>query len=136
MDHLAASDHSGLVTTVWVGTYVVLAIVGFIASQQMDAAAKRRSMTRGMILVGGLFVVFKTTLVVMESRSWSSLGILIVRVPTVVLGFYLDIKSLKFCDKCGARLDNHNWFTPMRFCSKCGAELGPVKPANRDNLLE
>lgn len=89
-----------------------------------------------MALVGSLFVFFTTTLFVLESRSWSSLSILGVVVPAVVLIFYLGNKFTKLCDKCGAEQYNPDWFTPQRFCSQCGAEFDIAKPPHDDNLLE
>jgi hypothetical protein len=136
MDDRAAAVLTTLVTTAFVGTWIVLAVVGLLVSRRMDAAAKRRWMPRGVVFVGVLFVLFSTTLAVLESRSWSALGILIVLVPAVVLISYLNIKFTKFCDKCDATLYNHNWFVPMRFCSKCGANLDTVKPSHGDSLLE
>ena len=134
MDDRTAALLMNIVTTVFVGTWIILPIVGFLASRRMDATAKRRWMPRGVILVGVLFVFFVTTLTVLESRSWSSLGILVIVVPPLVLISYLNIKFTKFCDKCGATLYNY-WFAPMRFCSKCGAELHSVESARRDSSL-
>ena len=73
----------GLVTAAFVATWIVLAVVGFLGSRTMDAAAKRRWMPRWIILIGVLFVFFSTTLTVLSSRSWSSLGILFLVVPAV-----------------------------------------------------
>lgn len=136
MDDRTAALLKGIVITAFVGTWITLAVVGLVASRRMGAAAKRWWWPRAMILVGALFVFFSTTLTVLESRSWSSLGILIVVVPAVVLISYLNIRFTKFCDKCGATLYSHNWFVPMTFCSKCGAELPTVKTSRGDNLLE
>ncbi|WP_165231781.1 hypothetical protein [Aquisphaera insulae] len=136
MDDRTAAALEGIITTAFIGTWIVLAIVGFIASRRMSAAAKRRWAPREAILVGVLFVFFSTTMTVLQSRSWSSMSFLVLVVPAVVLISYLNIKFTKFCDKCNATLYNHNWFQPMRFCSKCGAEHDPVKPSQGDSLLE
>jgi membrane protease YdiL (CAAX protease family) len=136
MDDRTAGFLHILVTTVFVATWIVLAIVGFLGSRRMSAAAKRWWMPRWMILIALLFVFFATSLTVLSSRSWSSLGILIVLLPVVILISYLNIKFTKFCDKCGSTLYNYNWFQPMRFCSKCGAELDTFKSTGGDNFLE
>src|SRR3954467_14512168 len=112
MDDRTAALLKGIVTTAFFGTWIALAVGGLDASRRMGAAEKRRWMPRGVIVVGALFVVFSTTLTVLESRSWSSLGILVAVVPAVVLISYLNIKSTKFCDKCGATLYDLDWFAP------------------------
>jgi hypothetical protein len=115
---------SGMVTVIFVGTWIVLGIGGFIAFYlSKDVSFKRRWFPRYVIGGGVLFVVFATTLTVLESRSASALGMLVVMVPMVVLITYLNLKFTKFCDTCGATLVDHNWFSPMKFCSKCGALL-------------
>lgn len=136
MDDRTASFLDSIVITVFVGTWIVLGILGFVASRRMNAAEKRKWMPRGMILVGVLFVIFSTTSMVLESRSSSTLAILFVTVPAVIVISYLNIKMTKFCDNCNATLYNHNWFSPMQFCSKCGAALGAIKPAHGDSTLE
>jgi ribosomal protein S27AE len=136
MDDRTAGALRGFVRAAFIATWVILPIVGFPASRRMNAVAKRRWCPRWIVLIGILFVFFSTTLTVLESRSWSSLGILFLEVPAVILISYLNIKSTKFCDKCSATLFNHNWFTPMRFCSKCGAELDSVRPEHDDRFLE
>lgn len=136
MDQGTAELLHAVITAIFIGTWIVLAIVGGLVSRRMDAAAKRRWMPRWVILVGILFAIFATTLTILESRSLASAGILIVIVPAVALTSYLSTKFTKFCDNCGATLYNHNWFTPMRFCSKCGAKLVDGKPSKVDGLLE
>jgi len=136
IDDQTTSRLHDLVTTAFVVTWIVLALVGILASRRMRAPAKRRWMPRWMILIGVLFVFFSTTLTVLSARTWSSLGILLVIVPAVVLTTYLSIRFTKFCDKCGATLYNHNWLAPLRFCSKCGAELDTERAMKGDNLLE
>jgi hypothetical protein len=137
MDDRTASLLQTIVTAAFFGTWIVLGVVGVRASRKsMAAAARRRSIQRGAIVGGGLFAFFTTTLAVLDSRSWSSLRVLLVVVPAVVLIGYLGIKFTIVCDKCGATLYNHDWFTPMRFCSKCGAELATVKTSQDDSYLE
>jgi hypothetical protein len=136
MDDRTAGALQGFVTAAFLATWVILAIAGFLASKRMNAVAKRRWWPRWIVLVGVLFVFFSTTLTVLQSRSWSSLGILLIVVPAVILICYLNIKFIKFCDKCSATLYNQNWFTPMRFCSNCGAKLDAVRTEHDDRFLE
>jgi hypothetical protein len=125
-----------VIMALFVGTWIVLGIVGFVVFfLGRDTALKRRWFPRFVVLGGVLFVFFSTTGTVLESQSWWSLGILLVVVPAVALISFLNIKMTKFCDKCGATLIYSNWFSSMRFCSKCGATLDD-KPKRFDDLLE
>ena len=135
MNDLTAPTLSGIVTACFVGTWIVLGITGFIVFYlQRDVAFKRKWFPRYVILAGVLFVFFSTTLMVLQSRSFSALGVLIVVVPMVVIITYLNIKFTRFCDKCGATVFDSNWFSPMKFCSKCGAELISAKPDELNDL--
>jgi hypothetical protein len=136
MDDRTAAALKDIVFTAFFVTWIALAILGSVTSRRMDAATKRKWMPRGVILVGTLFVFFATTLTFLESRTWSSLNILFVVVPAVVLISYANLKFTKICSKCAATQYNANWFTPQRFCSKCGAELEPVKISSDDRFLE
>ena len=125
----------GIVTVCFVGTWIVLAIVGFFLFYfGKDAAFKRKWFPRYIVLVGVLFVFFVATQSVVSSGSLGSLGILVVIVPAVYLISYMNIRTTKFCNKCGTTLINMNPFSPMKFCSKCGAGLD-AKAAD-DHSLE
>ena len=125
----------GIVTALFVGTWIVLAIVGFfLFYHNKNAAFKRKCFPRYIVLVGVLFVFFTATLSVVSSGSLWSLGILVVIVPAIYLVSYMNLRLTKFCDKCGTTLTNMNGFTAMKFCSKCGAELD-AKPTD-DRRLE
>ncbi|APW64292.1 zinc ribbon domain-containing protein [Paludisphaera borealis] len=126
----------GIVTACFFGTWVVLGIGGFLVFYLgRDVAFKRKWFPRYILLVGVLFVLFSTTLMVLSSRSLGALGMLVFVIPATALISYLNIKFTYFCNQCGATLHNQNWLNPMRFCSKCGAELD-AKPKLRDDLLE
>jgi NhaP-type Na+/H+ or K+/H+ antiporter len=135
IDQTASSLHR-IVTVAFFATWIILAAVGFFASRRMNAETKRRWMHRWIILIGLLFVLFATTLNVLSTRRWSSLGILFVIVPAVGLISYLNIKLTKFCDNCDATLYAQIGFKPMRFFSRCGAALDNTKATNGDSLLE
>jgi len=136
MSDRTAASLSAFVKTIFVGTWIVLAIVGFVASRQMGAAAKRRWMPRYGILAGVLFVFFATTLSLLSSRSWSSLKILLLLIPAVSLVSYLNYKNTKYCDNCGATQYNHGRGSSFKFCAKCGTSLDPPKPPRTEDLLE
>ena len=97
-------------------------------------AFKRKWFPRFVVLGAVLFAFFATTLIVLQRRSFSALGILVLVVPMVSLIAYLNIKFTKFCSKCGATIIDNNWFSPLKFCSKCGARLDPDKPQELDEL--
>jgi hypothetical protein len=131
-----AAALSGIVTASFIGTWIILGIVGFFLFYlRRDAALKRQWFPRFVALVGFLFVLFATTLSVLSSRSLAGLGILVVVAPAVWLISYLNVKFTKFCDRCGTIAYQQNWFAPMNFCSRCGAELD-AKPKFDDDLLE
>lgn len=136
MNRDSISVLNGIVTACFIGTWFVLAVVSFLfLDVGRDAGFKRRWFSRFMILGSVLFVLFATTMMVLQSRSAAGLAILVPVVPMVILISWLNIRFTKFCDKCGATLHDYNWFSPMTFCSKCGAELDPKPPVNGD-LLE
>jgi hypothetical protein len=85
-----------------------------------------------MIFVGVLFIFFTTTIAVIGSQTWFSLGIMLITVPPVIVITAWNIKMTRFCDRCGATLTNPIWSSPMRFCSKCGANLDD-KPKGVDD---
>jgi hypothetical protein len=127
---------NGVVTTCFVGTWIVLGISGFFLFYlRRDVAFMRKWFPRFTILVGFLFVVFSATLSVLSSRSLGTLGVLVVVVPAVCLISWLNIKFTKFCDKCGSTVYYQNWFSPTKFCSKCGAEFD-AKPSGHSGVLD
>lgn len=44
-----------------------------------------------------------------------------VAVPVLAIIMWLDSRTVRFCDACGAR--SQSLFTPPRYCSKCGSPL-------------
>jgi hypothetical protein len=127
---------NGFVTACFFGTWIVLGVTGFFLFYVgRNVAFKRKWFPRFIILVGVLFVVFTTTIMVSSSRSLGALGILVILIPATAFISYLNIKFTKFCDKCGVTIHSQNWFAPIRFCSKCGALLD-AKPKVEGDLLE
>lgn len=127
---------NGIVIACFVGTWIILGVVGlFLFYLGKDVAFKRRWFPRFIILVGVLFVMFSTTIWCLNARSLAGLSIVFLTVPMTFLISYLNIKFTRFCGQCGATLYNQNWFVPMRFCPKCGAGLD-AKPEHPASLLE
>jgi hypothetical protein len=112
-----------IVIACFIGTWIVLGIIGVYFYLSKNVAFKRKWYPRFVILTGVLFVFFSTTIMAFSVRSLELLVVVIVMVPFTLLIAYLNIKMTKFCDECGATLLNQNWFVAMRFCPKCGAEL-------------
>jgi hypothetical protein len=135
MNEIAARGVAGTVPWLFVATWVLLGIIGFIVLYlNRDATVKRKWFPRYIMLTGVLFLLFLTAVSVAGSRSSGGLGILVIAVPMVVLISYLNLKFTKFCDKCGATIIDHNIFSPTRFCSKCGAKLESGKPSQLDDV--
>src|SRR5262249_33151390 len=76
----------------FIGTWIVLALGGsYILYLRRDAAFKRKWFPRYVIVVGVLFVLFSTMLIVLQARSPPVLVVLAVVVPIVVGIAYLNI---------------------------------------------
>jgi len=124
-----------IVAGCFVGTWFVLGVGGGLFFHLgKDAALKRRWFPRYAVLAGVLFVLFASLLTGLSSGSPAGLGSLVFLIPAAAVIAFLNIKTYKFCDECGATLYNWTWFAPMRFCPKCGAPLEP-KPKRLDDPL-
>lgn len=124
MNDRVASNLTSIVIIAFVATWIVLGIGLFVASWKLDAATKRQWFPFAIMMIGVLFIAFTMAVAFLQSRSWSSLWILVILVPAVALISYLNITHTKFCDVCNATLIDQNWFgPPVKFCSKCGAPL-------------
>jgi hypothetical protein len=135
MNEIGARTFAGPLTGLFVATWVVLGITGFIFFfLNRDAALKRKWFPRYITLAGVLFVLYVTAMTVAGSPSFPSLGVLVLVVPMVVLISYLNLKFTKFCNQCGATIIEQNWFSPTRFCSKCGNKLDSGKANQLDEL--
>jgi hypothetical protein len=116
--------------------WIVLVMGGLAAVfLSKDAAFKRWWFPRLMISGGFFMISLPTTIMVLQSKSLKALSVLVVLVPMVSLFIYLNIKSIKFCDRCGATCREVSWFSRIRFCSWCGAEL-EAKPKPDIDPLE
>ena len=102
---------------VFVGVWVMLGLFSFgFFDLNKNARLKRRFWPPFVIAVGILFVGFGLAMGI-PSR-------LLPIVVTAVLGItLLNLRSVKFCDSCGATIMDQNPFSRARYCSKCGAGL-------------
>lgn len=81
-----------------------------------NAALKRQVWPPFVVLVGILFLGF----------VWAMgfpLQTMYVAVPAVALTTALNLRTMQFCDACGATVLSQNPFTKPAYCSKCGAKL-------------
>lgn len=115
-------------------TWILLMLGGMVAvSLSKDAAFKRWWFPRLMIF-GGIFMVSLPTTIMVLQSDFEALAALVVFVPLICLIIYLNIKSTKFCDRCGAACREFSWLSRMKFCSRCGAELEAKPKPNIDPL--
>ncbi|KQV45118.1 hypothetical protein [Massilia sp. Root335] len=67
-------------------------------------------------IVGVLFLGFTWTMgVPLETFFFA--------VPAVALITLLNLRTVRFCNSCGATLRSQNAFSKPAYCSKCGAKL-------------
>ena len=83
-----------------------------------NAALKRQFWPPFMIAFGLLFAAFGWFGAGANDRQFA-----LIWVGMVVLIVVLNIRSMRFCDSCGATQMNQNLLSPPKFCSKCGGEL-------------
>ena len=115
-------------------TWIVLMLGGMVAvSLSKDATFKRWWFPRLMIFGGFFMVSLPTTIMVLQS-DFKALAALVVFIPLISLVIYLNIKSTKFCDRCGATCRELRQFSKARFCSRCGAELDAKPKPDIDPL--
>lgn len=130
MDDRTASLVRGLVCGIFGGTWVAMVIRFGAAFRRMSVAEKSLWYPRFALLVGALFVLFVTTLSVLENRAWSSFLIsLLFLVPITLAITYWNIRFTRFCGRCNARIFTGYRFTRAKFCPQCGANLDAVEPS-------
>jgi hypothetical protein len=97
---------------IWVGLGILLAVLVWRGSLE----AKRKWFPRMTILAGLLFTGFV---------YWISPAaeVLYVAVPVVALITFLNLKTTKFCSKCGAYYQDFGAVYRPNYCRKCGQDL-------------
>lgn len=115
MDGVANAQWQG-----WLfGAVAAIAVPAFLFFHlSRNAALKRQLWPPFMIAFGLLFMAFGWFGAGEGDRAFALLW-----VAMVVLIVVLNIRSMKFCDDCGATQMNQNFLSPPKFCSKCGSEL-------------
>jgi hypothetical protein len=109
------------------GFYVFLALLGalvivwnmFIILSK-NAAWKRKLWRAAIVFGTPLFGVAITALMLFVAHA--PLGI-ITFLPVLAVIALINLKAVKFCDRCGVTLHNSSWWRPMHYCSHWGAEL-------------
>ena len=100
--------------------FVVWAALGvagfFLFYRGKDAQFKRKYFPWYVILTGVLFISFGLGMGLPPEMLYFM-------APAVALITFLNIKSTKFCDRCGSTIVNQMWFTKAEHCAKCGAKL-------------
>jgi hypothetical protein len=113
------------------GTWIILFIVNFCFFWfRGNVAFKRKWFPRFVALTFALFVLFATSIAAFDMSPLQLLTSTIILVLIAGLIFYVGLKTTRFCDQCGGRVIQMNWFKRMKHCQRCGAELSaPPRPA-------
>ena len=114
-----AQSNADQVFPVFFGVWIVLGIfsTGFFYLNK-NAALKRKVWPPFISAVGILFLGFTWAMGVPA-------GTFFFAVPAVALITLLNLRTVTFCNSCGATLRSQNPFSRPAFCSKCGAKLEP-----------
>jgi hypothetical protein len=111
-----------LVATLIVATWVVLAVVSIRIALRKDPAFRRRLYPRLMFTSWVLCMLLFSTLTVLLSPSWTTLGVLAVLASVFAVLCYTNAKHARVCDRCAAILADPGW-SPPEACPHCGAPL-------------
>ena len=102
---------------VFFGVWVVLGLfsAGFFFLNR-NASLKRKLWLPLIIATGVLFLGFMWAMGFPQEAFFLA-------VPAVALITLLNLRTVRFCNSCGATLMSQNPFAKPAFCSKCGAKL-------------
>jgi len=100
---------------VFFGVWVALGLASALFIWRGSPEAKRAWFPRLSVLTGVLFVSFAYW--VMPHPP-----VLYLLIPATAFITFLNIRSTKFCAKCGAYHQSFDWFYKVSFCRKCGSE--------------
>lgn len=104
-----------VIEALFIGTWIALGIGGWIFMGSAPPALKQKYRPFGIIAVGLLFLLFAYLLDGAKTAAF-------VAVP-IALITYLNLKTVRFCPKCGALNRSHTIFPIPKFCQKCGVTL-------------
>jgi hypothetical protein len=82
-----------------------------------NARLKRRLWPWWLAATGLMFLVFAWY--ISQGTAW----IYLILLPAVVFFSYVNLRRVRFCDRCGRTVMPTTGFAAARFCSSCGAEL-------------
>ena len=99
---------------------VIWVLMGFglsaFLSLNRNAALKRKVWPIASVATGLVFIVFALTM-------GAPVSALVIMVPFVGLITLLNLRAMKFCDRCGKTIRTRNVFSSTKFCPECGASL-------------
>lgn len=110
-----------IVEGIFIGTWVLLAVVGLIFYLRASPAMKHKAWPVMSIVTGLLFLVF---IYLLEGIKFA----LLAAIP-VALITYLNLRTVKFCAQCGAFNRSPTMFPVPKYCGKCGTGLS-VTPSS------
>ena len=107
------------VAPVFIVVWIVLGLfsAGFFLLNK-NAQLKRKVLPPFVVGTGILFAGFMLA----TGAPWE---VMLIFGPAIALITFLNLRSITFCNSCGATLMNQNPFSKPAFCSKCGASLKP-----------
>lgn len=108
--------------SIFMTTWIVLGAIGFLLfGVHKNAAFKRKVWPIWILFSGGLFIFF---LLLIFPKDYTVLG---VAIPASSIITYLNLKTVRFCDSCGATVFSRKLITSMKSCPKCGAPLDEAR---------
>ena len=94
---------------------LVIANAAFFRGSR-NSQLKRRVVPWAMAVGVGLFLCY----LLMKGASFGTICGFVIIVPLIML---ICIRTIKFCDVCGATIRNPSLFPPTNFCPECGSPL-------------
>ena len=105
-----------MIFPIFMGTWIVLAVLGALLYRKGDLATKRKWHPRMVIGTGVLFVAFAYAM-------FPNALTLLIFVPLTTLIQYMNYRFTRFCPSCGKTVRQNPPWGRMEFCPKCGAKL-------------
>jgi len=103
--------------TIFISVWAVLILVSFLLfSVNKNATFKRKVWPIFIVGIGIAFAGFVTWMFYPHPPY-------LIAYPAIALISFLNIKLTKFCDECGKTNFPQTPFSGLKFCQKCGASL-------------
>jgi hypothetical protein len=100
---------------IFAGALVALAICAMLLSFRASPSRKRLVFHVGSVLAALTMLLWIT---IMEGRSGLLFGL-----GPVALIIFLNLKTIKFCPKCGIQNRNPYFFPVPKYCTRCSTPL-------------